>query len=93
LISSLQALTPSCTQSVTLQSADELTFMLAGRDGGKDDKMSITQYFKKMYNVNLRYPRLPCVQVSLAHRFSEGPQLIRVFRFVVWQKEVSVRVA
>lgn len=38
-------------------------FTLAGNENGPDEKMSIAQYFKKKYNINLRYPRLPCVQV------------------------------
>ncbi|RXK35353.1 hypothetical protein M231_07375 [Tremella mesenterica] len=50
----------SC-KSLTFQSADELQFLLNGRDGGPDRMVKIPQYFKETYNVTVTKPRLPCV--------------------------------
>lgn len=41
---------------LSLKSAEELTFT---KDDGS--KQSIAAYFKQQYNINLKFPRLPCV--------------------------------
>lgn len=50
--------------SVTLQPASDITFMIEGKDGKEDTRISVPQYFQDMYGATVKYPRLPCVQVS-----------------------------
>ncbi len=80
-------------QSITLQSADQIKFTLAGKEKGPDEKMSIAQYFKKMYNINLRYPRLPCVQVCRPAYHTELSNAEGLFcGKSVWKEEVSTSI-
>lgn len=48
--------------NITQQSAADLTFMLNGRDGKADEKISIVEYYKRQYNKVVTKPRLPCIQ-------------------------------
>lgn len=47
--------------SVTQQAAEDISFILEGRDGQPDRKVNICTYFKEMYGVTVTKPRLPCV--------------------------------
>lgn len=47
--------------SITAKPASEIEFTLSGRDGAPDEKINLAAYYKKVYNKDLRYPRLPCV--------------------------------
>lgn len=47
--------------SISAKPANEIEFMLAGRDGSPDVMTNIATYFRNAYNKELRYPRLPCV--------------------------------
>jgi eukaryotic translation initiation factor 2C len=53
-------------QSVTLQPAEEIFFVMDSKDGTGDQRVSVVQYFKNMYAVEVTKPRLPCIQVSQA---------------------------
>ncbi|KAJ9122250.1 hypothetical protein QFC22_001670 [Naganishia vaughanmartiniae] len=47
--------------SITAKPANEIEFLLAGRDGGPDVMTNLAAYFHNVYGRELRYPRLPCV--------------------------------
>ncbi|GHJ87527.1 hypothetical protein NliqN6_3929 [Naganishia liquefaciens] len=46
--------------SITAKPASEITFILSGRDGAPYTVTNIAAYFRTAYNINLRYPNLPC---------------------------------
>ncbi|KAI9636400.1 eukaryotic translation initiation factor 2C 2 [Dioszegia hungarica] len=48
-------------RGLTVQAAADLKFLLTGRDGAQDRMVSIVDYYKEMYNVQVTKPRLPCV--------------------------------
>ncbi|WVQ85375.1 hypothetical protein IAT38_007540 [Cryptococcus sp. DSM 104549] len=48
--------------SVTLQPAEAITFMIQGKDGKPDEKISIPDYYKQFHGSTVTKPRLPCVQ-------------------------------
>jgi eukaryotic translation initiation factor 2C len=50
---------------VTLHSAAELNFVIEGKDGNPDRRVSVAQFYKEYYGCEVRKPRLPCIQVSL----------------------------
>ena len=45
-------------RGLTSQSAADLKFLLNGRDGKEDRMISIVDYFKEIYNVQVTKPRL-----------------------------------
>lgn len=47
--------------SITQQPAEDITFVLEGKDGAPDRKLDICTYFKEMYGVTVTKPRLPCI--------------------------------
>ncbi|EIW72602.1 hypothetical protein TREMEDRAFT_12051, partial [Tremella mesenterica DSM 1558] len=49
--------------SVTLQSAERITFSMQSKDGrGQDQVLSLPQYFRDYYQATITRPRLPCIQ-------------------------------
>ena len=63
-------------RGLTTQPASELKFLLDGKDGAGDEMVTIVDYMKRkwpfqatlttgQYNYVVKYPRMPCVQVSL----------------------------
>lgn len=47
--------------SITQQAAEDITFVLEGREGQADRKVDICTYFREMYGVTVTKPRLPCI--------------------------------
>jgi eukaryotic translation initiation factor 2C len=45
-------------RGLTVQAAADLKFLLTGRDGAQDRMVSIVDYYKEMYNVQVTKPRL-----------------------------------
>lgn len=45
-------------KAITTKPASELTFLLEGRDGRADKMVSIPEYFKQAYNMQVNKPRL-----------------------------------
>jgi hypothetical protein len=50
---------------ITLEGADKIIFDYDKEHDGRKVKMSIVDYFKSLYGITLRFPRLPCVNASL----------------------------
>jgi hypothetical protein len=46
----------------THQPAENIKFLLTGKDGAADKMVTIVEYYKKTYNATVTKPRLPCVQ-------------------------------
>jgi eukaryotic translation initiation factor 2C len=44
----------------TKKPASELRFQLEGKNGEPDRTVTLPEYFKRQYNLDLRKPRLPC---------------------------------
>ena len=45
-------------RGVTAQSAADLKFLLAGKDGKADKMVTIPEYYKQVHNVTVTKPRL-----------------------------------
>lgn len=45
-------------RGITAQSAADLKFLMAGKDGKADKMVTIPEYYKQVYNVNVSKPRL-----------------------------------
>lgn len=56
-------------RGVTVQAAADLKFLLTGKDGKADKMVTIPEYYKQVYNVNVTKPRL----VSYAKPYNLGP--------------------
>jgi hypothetical protein len=50
--------------SITLQAAEDIRFMIQGKDGVGERQVSIPEYYKSYYGAVVTKPRLPCVQVG-----------------------------
>ena len=48
-------------RGITTQVAADLKFLLNGKDGKPDEMVTIVEYFKRVYNISVNNPRLPCV--------------------------------
>ena len=46
----------------THQPAENIKFLLTGKDGAADKMVTIVEYYRKTYNATVTKPRLPCVQ-------------------------------
>lgn len=53
---------------LTLEGADKITFDYDKNHDGRKVKMNIVDYFKSLYGINLRFPRLPCVIYGKGNR-------------------------
>lgn len=47
-----------------MKAAADITFNMTDRVSGKDTKTSIVEYYKTMYKIDIKKPRLPCITVS-----------------------------
>jgi eukaryotic translation initiation factor 2C len=47
-------------RGITAQSAADLKFLLAGKDGKQDKMVTLPEYYKQVHNVTVTKPRLVC---------------------------------
>lgn len=53
--------------TVTSRSAQEIRFQVEGKNGEPERTISVAQYYQEYYACHVRYPRLPCIQVSTSN--------------------------
>jgi eukaryotic translation initiation factor 2C len=54
--------------AITSNAAQEIKFNLEGKDGQPGRQLNVAQYYHEYYGARLRYPGLPCIQVSVPIR-------------------------
>lgn len=58
-------------------------------ENGQAMECTVAQYFKQKYNLQLKYPHLPCLQVGQEQKHTYLPLEVRdVFKFTVGGKKV-----
>lgn len=50
--------------TVTSRSSQEIMFQVEGKNGEPERTISVAQYYQEYYACQVRFPRLPCIQVS-----------------------------
>lgn len=50
--------------AISLKNANQITF-----DAGETGETTVSEYFRRRYNITLRFPNLPCIQVGTKNSF------------------------